>query len=78
MRISTRLGRHGKGHERSVLPTLVLSDSAPEDLQAVPCATRKESGPDVTLAKTAGILRVCLSSGVIVLMQEIYGSESLA
>ena len=59
------------------LPTLLLPDSSPEDLQAVTCATHKEAGSDALLAKTAGVLCVCLSSGIIVLMQEIYGSESL-
>ena len=58
-------------------PTLLIPESAPEDLQAVTCATRKEAGSDALLAKTAGVLCVCLSSGIIVLMQEIYGSESL-
>ena len=56
---------------------LLLPDSSPEDLQAVTCATHKEDRSDVMLAKTAGILCVCLPSGIIMLMQEVYGSESL-
>ena len=63
---------HASGSEGLVLP-----DSLPEDLQAVTCATHKEDGLDVMLAKTAGLLCVRLSSGIIRLMQEIFGSESL-
>jgi hypothetical protein len=66
-----------EAEDEGSLPTLLLPDSSPEDLQAVTCATHKEDRSDVMLAKTAGILCVCLSSGIIMLMQEVYGSESL-
>lgn len=67
-------GSHGETED---LPLLLLPESTQEDLQAVTCATHKEDGSNAMLTKTAGVLCVCLSSGVIVLMQEIYGSESL-
>jgi len=66
-----------EAEDEGSLPTLLLPDSSPEDLQAVTCATHKEDRSDVMLAKTAGILCVCLSSGIIMLMQEVCGSESL-
>ena len=57
----------------TVLPHL----SAAEDLSAVACVTHKEHEP-LQLAKSAGVLCVCLSSGLIVLLREIFGCESLS
>ena len=57
----------------TVLPHL----SAAEDLSAVACVTHKEHEP-LQLAKSAGVLCVCLSSGLIVLLHEIFGCESLS
>ena len=64
--------------EREAFPALFLPDSSHADLGAVSCATRKEDSSQLMLTKTAGVLCVCLSSGIIILMQEIYGSESLS
>ena len=57
----------------TVLPHL----SAAEDLSAVACVTHKEHEP-LQLAKSAGVLCVCPSSGLIVLLREIFGCESLS
>lgn len=56
---------------------LQSSDSA--DLTSVTCSTHKESNSaQRQLAKSAGMLCACLSEGVILHMQEIYGCESLS
>jgi hypothetical protein len=53
--------------------------STAEDLAAVVCGTHKEAPAlQRSLAKTAGVLCACLSSGVVVLVREIFGSESLS
>lgn len=53
--------------------------SAPEDLDAVGCSTHKESEElERLLEKTAGILCACTSSGLVVLLKEMYGCESLS
>ena len=58
---------------------LMPDRSSHEDLTAVRCNTHKESDEAVRdLAKTAGILCACLSSGIIVLTREMYGCESLS
>lgn len=60
------------------LPSNVLPQmSVPEDLAAVSCATHKED-TNTALARTAGVLAVCISSGIILLVREIFGSESLS
>ena len=54
-----------------------LSDST--DLMSVTCSTHKEStAAQKQLKKSAGMLCACLSDGVILHMQEIYGCESLS
>ena len=54
-----------------------LSDST--DLMPVTCSTHKEStAAQKQLKKSAGMLCACLSDGVILHMQEIYGCESLS
>jgi len=59
--------------------TTLALHSADHDLTAVACGTHKEGGNEkVMLAKTAGILCACLSSGVVILMQECFGAESLS
>ena len=66
-----------KPTDEGSLPTLLLPDSSPEDLQAVPCAThthRRQIWCDVGKNSWNSL---CLSSGIIMLMQEVYGSESL-
>ena len=53
--------------------------SDPADLASVACSTHKESSTaQRQLAKSAGMLCVCLSEGLILHMQEIYGCESLS
>ena len=53
--------------------------SSQADLVAVACNTHKETDLVIAqLAKTAGVLCVCLSSGIIVLFREIFGCESLS
>lgn len=53
-----------------------LSEKA--DLESVACTTHKEGGAQATLAKSAGLLCACLSSGLIIHTQEVFGSESLS
>lgn len=53
--------------------------STDHDLAAVACNTHKETATDIAkLAKTAGVLCSCLSSGVVVAIREIFGCESLS
>lgn len=53
--------------------------SSQEDLAAVVCKTHKESTSEIAkLSRTAGVLCACISSGVVVLMREIFGCESLS
>ena len=53
--------------------------SDPADLASLACSTHKESSTaQRQLAKSAGMLCVCLSEGLILHMQEIYGCESLS
>lgn len=57
------------------LPLLALDT----DLGSVACRTHKEDAPQQRLlARTAGVLCACLSSGIIVMVREIYGCESLS
>ncbi|OLQ15341.1 hypothetical protein AK812_SmicGene385 [Symbiodinium microadriaticum] len=59
--------------------TSLQLDSASNDLLAVSCSTHKETEScQRELAKTAGVLCVCLSSGLILMLREIFGSESLS
>ena len=53
--------------EREAFPALFLPDSSHADLGAVSCATHKEDSSQLMLTKTAGVLCVCLSSGIIIL-----------
>ena len=54
-------------------------DSCPDELSAVACGTHKETEfCQRELAKTAGVLCVCLSSGLILTFREIFGCESLS
>ena len=49
------------------------------DLEAVRCGTHKESAKERTVhAQTAGVLCACLNSGIIVMIREIFGAESLS
>ena len=53
--------------------------STQSDLMAVACKTHKETDQEVSkLAKSAGLLCSCISSGIIVLFREIFGCESLS
>lgn len=53
--------------------------AAPADLAAVACRTHKETPAEIAqLAKTAGVLCACISSGVVVMFREIFGCESLS
>ncbi|CAK9060449.1 unnamed protein product [Durusdinium trenchii] len=67
----------------SMLASLTLQEigrsSDPTDLQCVTCCAHKEgSAAQRQLAKSAGMLCACLSAGLILHMQEIYGCESLS
>ncbi|CAK8988953.1 unnamed protein product, partial [Durusdinium trenchii] len=67
----------------SMLASLTLQEigrsSDPTDLQCVTCCTHKEgSAAQRQLAKSAGMLCACLSEGLILHMQEIYGCELLS
>jgi hypothetical protein len=54
-------------------------ESAAADLESVACGTHKEGmSAQRSLAKSAGILCAVLSSGIVVLVREIFGSESLS
>ena len=58
---------------------LLALASAPDDLAAVACGTHKEAEAlQRSLARTAGVLCAVLSSGIVILMREMYGSESLS
>lgn len=60
------------------LPSHVLPQvSSREGLAAVPRSTHKEDTQNL-LARAAGVLAVCISSGTILFNREIYGSESLS
>ena len=66
-----------------MLASLTLQEigrsSDPTDLQCVTCCTHKEgSAAQRQLAKSAGMLCACLSEGLILHMQEIYGCELLS
>ena len=55
-----------------------MSESpAADDLTAVTCNTRKETGHNKQCARTDGLLCACLTGGIIGSLREVFGSKSV-